>query len=632
VEFVAGVRHRRDVRWLLALAICGVAATAHADRGRELYTRLCLACHGARGDGRGPAAPWLDVAPRDFTTGAFKWRSTEVGQAPVDDDLAATIRYGVAGRDAPIMPAFLLGDQDVAALVAVVRGFAPAAKPAKPRAVPAPAPGDAKRGAQLWRDAGCVSCHGPDGAGNPAAAPAYDLTAQPLRRPHAPGDEPRALYASIANGLAGTAMPGYGGTLGADDLHALVAHVEQLPAKPRGAWPGAIAAATIAADAEHKRSRAGYWPGDAADPESAVFGAAIAPQGEPPPELSPAQASLSSQRCGRCHAKQLREWTGSIHNQAMSPGMRAQLARMTRPASIASCLRCHAPLAEQAWDAAGRDAALRDEGITCASCHLRGWTRHGPTTLASPLDPLPRYPTQPLDLYGRSDLCLGCHQLPARLAVAGRPLLDTYREWLIGPYMPRGVQCQHCHMPGREHTVLGIHDRDTFRQAIRVEAIAARGTRGVVSVRARLWNAGAGHMLPTTPTPAAWLEIELVDARGRAIAGARAERRIGRRIHPDGDDFVEDEDTRIAPGTSLELAGAWKNGRVADATHARITVRVHPDDYYEALYRRRLAAILPGATRTLYEEALARAVANRYLAEERLVAITARAASSGAAP
>src|SRR5258708_28412090 len=93
-----------------------------------------------------------------------------------------------------------------------------------------------------------------------------------------------------------------------------------------------------------------------------------------------------------------------------------------------------------------------------------------------------------------------CHQLPPRTAVEGKPLLDTYREWLEGPYMRRGIQCQHCHMPNREHAWLGVHDRDTFRQAIRVDAMASRA-HGKVTVLATLANIGAGHFVPTTAPP-----------------------------------------------------------------------------------------------------------------------------------
>ena len=599
------LRHVRGVRILFAslgivLALTGVAG----GDGAALYDRLCLACHGAAGDGRGPAAPWLWPPPRDLTTGELKWQ-----------DPAAAIRWGVPG----VMPAFgvALGDADVDALVEVVRGFgAPA--PGKVRTVPA-GTGDATRGAALWAEAGCTSCHGADGKGATAAAP-YDLTASPLRRPHAPGDEADAIYRSVAWGVGGTGMPAYADALSSDDLWALVAYVQGLLPDQAPAAPGRIDPEAIAADRAGTLTRAGYRPGDPADPEDAVWGVAIAPQGEPPASLAPAQADLSAKRCARCHASQARDWEGSIHANAMSPGMHAQLSRVTKPESLTSCLRCHAPLAEQHPAEAGYDADLADEGITCASCHLRGWTRHGPPTVADSLLPLPGYPTKPLALYERSDFCLPCHQLQPRASVEGRPLLDTYREWLTGPYMPRGVQCQHCHMPNREHTWKGIHDPDTFRQGYHLEAIAARGTSGVVSVRARLWNVGAGHLLPTTPTPAAWLEVELVDAEGRAIAGAKASRRIGRDIAPrKGGGWIEHEDTRIAPGASLEVAAGWKNGRVGEATHAKITVRVHPDDYYERLYRARLKGKLDAAVRADYQAALERSMDSRYVAEERLV-------------
>src|SRR5262249_24957618 len=153
--------------------------------------------------------------------------------------------------------------------------------------------------------------------------------------------------------------------------------------------------------------------------------------------------------------------------------------------------------------------SLAAEGLTCAACHVRNGVRHGPRVVAPSLLPLPGYRLVELAVYERGDFCVGCHQLPPRLAVAGRPLLDTYREWLYGPYMKRGVQCQHCHMPNREHTWKGIHDPETFRQGIDVAARARHTAGGDVVVTATVTNIGAGHYLPTTPTPAAWLEIEL---------------------------------------------------------------------------------------------------------------------------
>jgi hypothetical protein len=249
--------------------------------------------------------------------------------------------------------------------------------------------------------------------------------------------------------------------------------------------------------------------------------------------------------------------------------------------------------------------------------------RHGPPTLAPSLLPRPGYPLVELPVYQRGDFCLGCHQLPPRNAVAGRPLLDTYREWLYGPYMKRGVQCQHCHMPNREHTWKGIHDPETFRQGIDVAARIRRTASGDVIATASVTNVGAGHYLPTTPTPAAWLEIELVDGKGRALAGTRVSRRIGRELRFGSKGFEQVEDTRIPPGASLAVDRAWRGGAIGRATHLRVVVRVKPDDYYEGLYRTRLAGKLVPEARQQFEVALARAVASEYVAYDQRWPITA---------
>lgn len=628
---------------LVAIAlVLGIAAPARADQalqrpdpttmaGWPLYDRLCSACHGARGDGHGPAAPWLWPKPRDFTAGAFKWRAAAVGRPVTATDLWATIRFGAPGTS---MPGFapILADAEVAQLIEVVTAFAPRGAVLGPTTAAAPPPrppGDlAARGHDLWGTLGCAACHGDGGRGDGPAAAAlatttgapYDLTAGPLHRPRPAHDDAAidaALYASIATGLDGTAMPGYG-TRPAAELWALVAFVDTI--RGRGLIAGNAQPLDARVIADRSAPGAGVWPGTGAPDEAALFGGAIAAMGPAPAALAPAEASLSERQCARCHAKQAREWDGTIHAQAASPGLIAQILRPgidMAPKAIESCERCHGPLAEQQPTRPIFDAPLRAEGVTCAACHLRNWTRHGPPGVAPSLMQNPGYPFAPLAIYERGDFCLPCHQLPARLAVNGRPLLDTYREWLVGPYMQRGIQCQSCHMPNREHTWKGVHDPDTFRQGIRLDAIAARSAAGVVSVRARLTNVGAGHFLPTTPTPAAWLRIALVDRGGQVIRGATAAQRIGRAIAYRDGGWRELEDTRIPPGDSREVAGAWTDGRVALAVAARVTVEVHPDDYYEGLYQRALAGTLAPANRALYEAALKRAQGSYYVAETR---------------
>ncbi|HEY5946049.1 MAG TPA: c-type cytochrome [Kofleriaceae bacterium] len=605
-------------------AVVLVAVAMTALPGWPLYDRFCLPCHGSAGDGKGPAAPFTWGEPRAFATGTYEWRSTATGQAPTDDDLRTAIRFGALGTSMPAFDGILTAAQ-IDQLIVVLKAFAPKAfaKAGKPIAIGSSRKADATRGREAWMQHGCNKCHGDDGRGRVQglAEQPYDLTENLLRRPRASDDleaRRKAMAMSIATGMAGTPMPGFAGSVPQADLWALADHVIALNANAKPRTTAALDRESIDADRTGKLAT-GAWPG--IDPDEAkVFGAAIGAQGTPPASLSPAQASLSARQCARCHAKQAREWQGSLHAAAATRGLPARAADHATDGDT-TCSRCHTPLAEQ-QAGTGFDASLRDEGVTCAGCHVRDWVRRGPPKRAASLLPSPAYPLVELAIYERADFCMPCHQLPPRTALEGKPLLNTYKEWLEGPYMRRGIQCQHCHMPNREHQWLGVHDRDTLRQAIRLDAKASRKD-GVVTVVASLANIGAGHYLPTTTTPAVWLKLDLVDARGTPITGAHGELRIGRELGFDNQ-WIETSDTRIAPGDQRTLTQAWQRGRTAQATHARIVVEVHPDDYYERLYASRLTAKLPDATRKQYEAALLRARSSHYVAEQRDVSISTK--------
>ncbi len=609
---------------VIAVAAWTLPSTPPSPRalpGWALYDRLCVACHGADGDGLGPAAPYTWGRPRSFVAGEYKWRSTPVGEAPTDDDLRTTIQFGAPGTS---MHAFALAPAQIDELAAVVKSFAPRAfRSATPISLGVSTATD--DGAALWKQFGCAACHGDRGAGDgPAvtkrgpsdASPnvPYDLRRHPVRRPRSsdtPDARREAIAMSIATGLSGTAMPGYAGVLTTAQIWALADHVLALGMRG-GAYRerdrSALDADAIELD-RTARIMAGTWPGTG--PETVVFGQPVPPQGPPPSTLAPAQASLSARQCARCHRKQVAEWTGSIHSLAVGPGLLGQIDHALSTDDAASCRRCHAPLAEQE-----ADLALRAEGIQCAGCHVRQWTRHGPPNISPSLLSVPSYPSRALELYERGDFCMTCHQLPPRTAVNGKPLLNTYKEWLEGPYMKRGVQCQHCHMPNREHSFKGIHDRDTFRQGFELFAQAVR-TADSTTVLAEIVNVGAGHYLPTTPTPAVHVTIELLDANSARVASSVYTLKRG--IHHDGKAWHETSDTRIPPGDKRSIARAWK---APTATTARITIEVHPDAFYEQIYTQRLKGRINPTQRTLYEAALATAIARRYVAEVRTVAIT----------
>ena len=70
---------------------------ASLAQGAAIYLRRCSFCHGLLGDGNGPAADFLDPRPRDFTLGTFKFRTTQSGELPRDEDLFRTVSRGLSG-------------------------------------------------------------------------------------------------------------------------------------------------------------------------------------------------------------------------------------------------------------------------------------------------------------------------------------------------------------------------------------------------------------------------------------------------------------------------------------------------------------------------------------------------------
>ena len=68
---------------LLILAPAGEAdeAAGNAARGKVVYERYCVSCHGDLGNGEGEFAEYISPKPRDYRQGTFKWRSTPSGSA-----------------------------------------------------------------------------------------------------------------------------------------------------------------------------------------------------------------------------------------------------------------------------------------------------------------------------------------------------------------------------------------------------------------------------------------------------------------------------------------------------------------------------------------------------------------------
>ena len=88
--------------------------------GRDLYNGTCWVCHGANGDGKGPAGMNLDPPPRNFTSPAFKIEGRE-------EEVYRAIYLGPAQafHGSPSMPDWgsRLSEQQIRDLVEYLKTF-----------------------------------------------------------------------------------------------------------------------------------------------------------------------------------------------------------------------------------------------------------------------------------------------------------------------------------------------------------------------------------------------------------------------------------------------------------------------------------------------------------------------------
>jgi len=210
------------------------------ERGLDLYARYCAFCHGDEGDGQGRLSEWLDTKPRDFTAGKYKFRSTIGTSLPTDTDLFRTVTRGVPGTSMPSWS--MLSPDDRWALVHFIKTFSQRfekEQPSAPMAISEPPEATDEvlaQGKDLYKQAGCHTCHGLTGGGDgPSSATLKDDWGQPAwpfsftsGRPLKSGRTVSDLYRVVMSGFPGTPMPGFGEVLPPEMAWALASYVNSL--------------------------------------------------------------------------------------------------------------------------------------------------------------------------------------------------------------------------------------------------------------------------------------------------------------------------------------------------------------------------------------------------------------------
>jgi cytochrome c oxidase cbb3-type subunit I/II len=205
-------------------------------RGKLVYERRCVGCHGAKGDGNGEAATFLDPRPRNFTIGSFKFRSTPSGSLPTDGDLYRTLARGVRWTAMPTWHE--LPEKDRIAVIAYIKTFSSRWKEEKPEPPivigdpPVPTPALLARGKDLYVKAKCFQCHGDGGKGDgPSAAELRDDLKFPIRPADFTkgqfkgGGDVTDIYRTMTTGLDGTPMPSFADSMKDDERWAISYYV-----------------------------------------------------------------------------------------------------------------------------------------------------------------------------------------------------------------------------------------------------------------------------------------------------------------------------------------------------------------------------------------------------------------------
>jgi cytochrome c oxidase cbb3-type subunit 2 len=222
---------------VLSASVMAIPRTEEQEaRGRMVYERRCVGCHGAKGDGNGPVATFLNPRPRDFTLAVFKFRTTPSGSLPTDGDLYRTLTRGVRYTAMPTWHE--LPEKDRIAVVSYIKTFSSRWRDEKPEAPvpigepPAPSPELLARGKDAYVKAKCAQCHGEGGKGDgPSADELTDdlgFVVRPAdftRGQFKGGADVRDVFRTMTTGLDGAPMPSFADSMTEEERWAISYYV-----------------------------------------------------------------------------------------------------------------------------------------------------------------------------------------------------------------------------------------------------------------------------------------------------------------------------------------------------------------------------------------------------------------------
>lgn len=252
--------------------------------------------------------------------------------------------------------------------------------------------------------------------------------------------------------------------------------------------------------------------------------------------------SVSAAECGLCHEEIYDEWKTSIHADAWKDPYFQVDFKFDGSQQI--CFNCHTPLENQQENLVlgfrdrhkfdpvlgpnpKFDPSLKDEGVTCAVCHIEGGVIVGPNEINDAPHPV-RKDSRFTD---GSSVCKRCHMVKG----------DRWDVFLKVP--PCGnfaeieetgikIDCVKCHMPkvkramaigteervGGRHLWRGGHDPETVKKAIKVELNETGDQTGKKGYTISLTNIGTEHRLPTgTPDRHLQVIFKLLDQNQQVL-------------------------------------------------------------------------------------------------------------------